>query len=288
MMGLRAAALLAAIALASCTTVGPRAPSSGEIARPADFHRDLDSFLARHVDAEGRVDYRTAQRDRADLDRYVALLARVSPDSHADWFPDAEDQLAYWINAYNASVLHLVLHAYPIASVRDVRPPAPLFFLPRVAGFFVFQRVTLGGEDIGLYDLENELIRRRFGEPRIHFALNCASLSCPRLPNRAFRPATLEAELEREARRFLAEARNAAVDVGEQRLRLSSIFDWYESDFVDWMKTTRPAEEPSLRGYVLLYLPQHRAEALRACTSCRVEFTPYDWGLNDRTPAGAD
>lgn len=288
MKELRTAVLLATILLAGCTTVGPRAPSSGELARPADFHRDLDSFLARHADAEGRVDYRAAQLDRADLDRYVALLERVSPDSHAHWFPEREDQLAYWINAYNASVLHLVLHAYPIASVRDVRPPAPLFFLPRLAGFFVFQRVTLGGEDIDLYDLENRVIRRRFGEPRVHFALNCASSSCPRLPTRAFRAATLEAELERETRRFLAETRNAAVDVDARRLRLSSIFDWYESDFVDWMEAERPAEESSLRGYALLYLPPERAEALRACAACRVEFAPYDWSLNDRTPPAAE
>jgi len=288
MNGVRATALLASILVAGCTTVGPRAPSTGELARPADFHRDFDTFLARHVDAEGRVDYRAARRDRADLDRYVALLARVSPDSHADWFPSEEERLAYWINAYNASVLHLVLHEYPIASVRNVRPPAPLFFLPRVAGFFVFQRVALGGEAINLYDLENDVIRRRFGEPRIHFALNCASLSCPRLPDRAFRAETLDAELDRETRRFLAETQNAAVDTARERLRLSSIFDWYESDFVDWMKTARPAEESSLRGYALLYLPPSRAEALRACTACRVEFAHYDWGLNDRQPPGAD
>jgi hypothetical protein len=123
---------------------------------------------------------------------------------------------------------------------------------------------------------------------RIHFALNCASLSCPRLPKRAFRAETLDAELDRETRRFLAEPQNASVDATRERLRLSSIFDWYESDFVDWMKVARPAEEPSLRGYALLYLPPSRAEALRACTACRVEFARYDWGLNDRQPPEED
>jgi len=282
------AALLLSSALFACTTVGPRAPVSGELPRPVDFHRDLDTFLARHVDGEGRVDYRAAQGDREDLDRYVALLARASPDNRADWFPTERDQLAYWINAYNASVLHLVLHHYPIASVRDVRSPAPLFFLPRVAGFFVFQRVALGGEPINLYDLENDVIRRRFREPRIHFALNCASLSCPRLPDRTFRAETLDAELEREARRFVADAQNVEVDSDRGRLRLSSIFDWYESDFTNWMEAMHPDEEPSLRGYVLLHAQPPRAEALRACTACRVEFIPYDWGLNDLQSAGAE
>jgi hypothetical protein len=94
-----------------------------------DFHADFDSFLRRHVEGRGRVNYhRAAVTDRIDLDRYIALRARVSPDSHPGWFPACEDHLACWINAYNASVLHLVLHDYPIDSVRDGGPPAPLFF----------------------------------------------------------------------------------------------------------------------------------------------------------------
>ena len=182
-------------------------------------------------------------------------------------------------------MIHLVLHYYPISSVRDIRPPVPLFFLPRLAGFFVFQRVTLGGRETSLRGLENGVIRGRFSEPRVHFALNCASRSCPRLPNRAFSPAGLDTELEREASRFVAERRNLRIDVAEQTLSLSSIFSWYEADFTDWVKRHRAGEDATLQRYLHPYLSKTQAAKLRACERCRVEFVPYDWGLNDRHAA---
>ncbi len=278
--------LIAVPLLASCASIGPRVPLPRSTATPPlDFHRDLDSFLRRHVDADGRVDYRAASVDRADLDRYVAQLARISPDSHRDWFPTDADRLAYWINAYNAFVIHLVLHYYPITSVRDIRPPVPFFFLPRLAGFFVFQRVTLGGRETSLRALEDGVIRGRFSEPRVHFALNCASRSCPRLPNRGFTPAGLDTELEREAGRFVAEERNVRIDVAGGTLFLSSIFRWYEADFADCVKGHRAGEEATLRRYLRPYLSETQAAQLHACARCRVEFVPYDWGLNDRHAA---
>ena len=272
--------------LASCASIGPRVPLPRSTATPAPgFYRDLDSFLRRHVDAGGRVDYRTASVDRADLDRYVAQLARISPDSHPEWFPTDADRLAYWINAYNASVIHLVLHYYPITSVRDIRPPVPFFFLPRLAGFFVFQRVTLGGRETSLRALEDDVIRGRFSEPRVHFALNCASRSCPRLPNRTFTSAGLDTELEREAGRFAAEERNVRIDVAGGTIFLSSIFSWYETDFTDWVKRHRPGEEATLQRYLPPYLSETQAAQLHACARCRVEFVPYYWALNDRHAA---
>jgi hypothetical protein len=281
-----AALLLVALTLlllAGCTTVGPRSESTGTYSGPADFHADFDSFLRRHVDDRGRVDYRAALADRADLDRYIALLARVSPDSHPDWFPGYGDRLAYWINAYNASVLQLVLHDYPIDSVKDVGPPVPLFFLPQLSGFFVFRQVTLGGEPVNLYQLENGVIRERFAEPRIHFAINCASIGCPRLPAEAFQPERLEQQLARETRRFVSESRNVEIDPTLRVVRLSSIFDWFESDFTDWVKWRRPSESPTLLSYVRLHASAEQAARLAACNDCEVEFIPYDWGLNDVT-----
>ncbi len=267
-----------------CATTAP-STSSGRDAGPppAPFsHELLDRVLQRFVDPEGRVDYEALAADRGDLDRYAALLAETSPDSHPGRFRDDASRLAYWIDAYNASVLVKVLEHYPIDSVTDVPRPLYAFFLPRLSGFFLFQPLRLGGDDTNLFALENLLIRRRFAEPRIHFALNCASSSCPKLPQRAFRAATLEEDLEREARRFVAEERNVRIDPEARVVELSRIFDWFEGDFVSHVERSRPEVEPSLRAYLEPLLAPEKARALAACADCEVRFRSYDWALNDR------
>jgi hypothetical protein len=267
----------------ACTSIEAPSPADAAAAPPTSTfdHSLFDGILQRHVDEHGRVDYSALQSDRADLDAYYGALARVSPDSHPQLFNDDDARLAYWINAYNASAMIAVLNDYPIESVKDVNPAA-LFFVPRVTGFFLLRRVTLGAKQTNLYDLENGIIRKRFAEPRIHFALNCASASCPRLPRRAFTADGLQAELERETRLFVSEPRNFGVDPDDQEIVLSAIFDWYEEDFVQWMKAEHPAAEPTLASYVRLQGPPERVHALDACQGCRIVFADHDWTLNDQ------
>ena len=244
-------------------------------------HADLDRFLQRSVDVNGTIDYASAQRSTADLDRYIRWLMETSPDSHPRLFPSSSDQLAYWINAYNAWVIRKVLDHYPIASVKDVHP-SWLFFVPKVAGFFVFETITLGGKETNLRALENEIIRERFADPRVHFALNCASRGCPKLPNRAFTAAGLDAELARETKRFLTDPARVRIDTHARRLFVSSIFKWYRSDFEDWMKREQPGKPASIQGYLATQLPGLAADGADSCMDCAVEFVEYDWGLNDR------
>ena len=245
-------------------------------------HTEFDHFLRRHVDEEGTIDYATVLGDRADLDRYRASLARTSPDSYPEIFETEAERLAYWLNAYNASVIGLVLDHYPMSSVRDLLPPWYLAFLPEGSGFFSLQRFTLGGHLTRLYSLEHSLIRKRFHDSRVHFALNCASASCPRLPVEAFVPERLEEQLKREQDLFLADPRNVRIDEDRRVVFLSSIFEWYESDFVDWPQEEFPDAEASLWTYLDLSLPYENATLLNACSDCRIEFIPYDWTLNDR------
>ena len=260
------------------TTTGGRwaGEGNGELFR----HEDFDRFLSRHVDTEGRVAYADAAHDRADLDRYLANLSETSPDSHPERFASEADALAYWINAYNAVVIDRVLAHYPLSSVQDVRGPWIARLLPEGAGFFVFETFPLGGRRTRLYSLENGLIRRRFHEPRIHFALNCASASCPRLPAEAFRGDRLETQLARETERFLAEPRNVEIDLVSRVIRLSSIFDWYTKDFAT--ASTPRRGDAILRAYLEAELDDESRERLAACGDCAVEFVPYDWSLNDR------
>lgn len=271
--------------LASCSTlVSPQPQLLAEAAgsTPAAFaHDDLDAVQRRHVDEHGNVDYAAMQRDSDAIERYYARIAAVSPDSHPGLFPTDAHRLAFWINAYNGTVLMSVTRLYPLASVQDVGVPWYLFFLPDTAGFFYLRQHLIGGERISLYDLENTIIRGRIDDPRIHFALNCASAGCPRLPDRAFRPESLDADLDRETRRFFAEPRNLTVDREQGTVRLSQILEWYASDFVDWLARHGDGET-SLLAYAARYAPEDVAAELRGRASgYRIEFTPYDWRLNE-------
>jgi len=271
--------------VAGCATTVEPPPA---LPAPGAFsHAELDRVQARFVDAHGLVDYRALAQDRADLDAYYRRVAGVSPRSHPRLFPEREDELAYWINAYNALVLVTVLEHYPIASVGDV--PAPLLLRPllwgnaSLAGFFVFRELRLGGETLNLYDLENEIIRS-YGEPRIHFAINCASLGCPELPQHAFHADRLDAELAREARHFFADPEKLRIDHEARAIRLSPILDWFEKDFTDWLEQERPGSGAELLDYVRLHLAPERRAELDAAREAgyTVHFLEYDWSLNDR------
>ena len=124
-----------------------------------------------------------------------------------------------------------------------------------------------------LYDLENKIIRKRFGEPRIHFAINCASIGCPLLPQRAFRPFDLDESLDRETRRFFAQPDKLRIDHEARRLELSSILKWFRDDFLD-------DDTPGLLDYVRRYVPPGRQAELDRARGYDLEFIEYDWGLN--------
>lgn len=260
---------LAALALGCASDIEPRPwlPEPG----PFD-HAELDLVQQRFVDDGGRVDYDGLSNDRKALDRYYLRLATTSPRNNPAVFPTREDELAYWINAYNATVLVTVLEHYPIDSVGDVKAPLMvrpfLFGKSRLAGFFYFQHVRLGGEKMSLYDLENKIIRG-YGESRIHFAINCASVGCPFLPQHAFHPTTLDADLDGETLRFFASPEKLLIDHEARVVWLSPILDWFREDFGG-----------NLLAYVHRYAsPERRAELDRAA-AYELRFMEYDWGLN--------
>jgi hypothetical protein len=232
---------------------------------------DLDHVLGRYVDEEGFVDYHGLAQDHARLDRYVEEMARVSPDSDPDRFPTTGDALAYWINAYNALMLRRVVEAWPVASVRDIRA---------LYGVFWRDKHRLGGRKLSLRGLENQIIRERFAEPRIHFAINCASRGCPALSRKAWRAETLEADLDAAARRFIANESNVRFDPERRLVELSSIFRWFDGDFIAWMESSGFEAPRGVLDYVLRYLPAERREAWGDPDDLRVEWIDYDWSIN--------
>lgn len=267
-----------------CTKIEPTTFTDEQVVEPRILsHASFDRLLQRFVDHEGRVNYSALKQDSRDLDQYYHLIATFSPDSHPDLFPSESHKLAYWINAYNATAIKTVLTYYPISSVLDVKPPAVFFFLSEKSGFFVFQRLTYGGKTTSLYYLGNGVIRERFQEPRIHFALNCAALGCPRLPRQAFSGEDLERQLDQETRKFLSEARNFRIDHSGKTIYMSSIFKWYEDDFLNWYQKNYSESKASLVNYIALYLTSDKAAELKEHgNQYALRFLPYDWGLNDK------
>jgi Protein of unknown function, DUF547 len=255
-----AAALFAAAAgLPGCSTL--TAPAAG---RPHDSTEPRQSWaqvLLRFVDEQGRVDFAALAREPADLDRYVAWVNAVGPASHPELFASPAQVLAYHLNAYNALAMHAVID--------EGIPPTLAGW--RKLSFFVLKRLQVAGRSVSLYGYENDVIRP-LKEPRVHFALNCMSVGCPRLPREPFDAARLDAQLERETRLFFSETRNLRVIEAERKVVLSEILSFYAEDFL--------AAAPSLVAYVNRY----RSPAMPA--DYQVVFTPYDWTVN-RQPVPA-
>lgn len=212
------------------------------------------NVLSRHVDDKGRIDFAAIGRDRADLDAYVAYIARVSPESEPRSFPTPQSKLAHYINAYNALAIYDVLASNYPPNLNDVK-----------VGFFYKNRFQVGGRYISLYALENQVIRP-MGDPRVHVALNCMARGCPRLPREPFEADRLDAQLDGQAKEFYNATRNVEPQPDKKTVRLSQILQFYTADF------TKKA--PSLIAYVNGY----REEKIPA--DWKVDFIPYDWNLN--------
>jgi hypothetical protein len=272
--------------LVGCTPIEPpTTPTVTEEKKTVFPHDSFNLVLQRFVNKSGKVDYSALKKDPHDLDLYYQLVAADSPDNHPDMFPTDNHKLAYWINAYNAAAIKTVITYYPIHTVLEVEPPALFFFLPDKSGFFVFQKTIFGGRAISLYRLENSIIRKRFPDPRIHFALNCASLGCPRLPRQAFSGKNIDEQLEMETRKFVAEERNFKIDNENKTIFLSEIFKWYKNDFLSWYNQNYPKKIAGLLNYIALYLTPEKANELKKIEkNYTLQFISYDWRLNDQVP----
>ena len=244
--------LLVAALLGGCSTLRATPPVTPLASDAAWSWNDV---LGRRVDEGGRVDFRGIAADRGPLEMVVARIGLSAPGNDPAAFPTRADALAFHVNAYNALAMYNVVRS---------GIPERLNLLDRVE-FFKLTSVVVGGQAISLYDYENDVIRP-LGEERVHFALNCMSVSCPRLPRGPFTAANLDGELDDATRLFLAEPRNVQVDDAGRVVRLSAIFDFYEADFLK--------RAPSLVAWVNRY----RAEPIPA--DYRVEFLPYDWTIN--------
>jgi hypothetical protein len=233
----------------------------------ADFsYADWNDVLEAYVDEDGLVDYAGLAADRQALDRFISSIETTGPKSDPDAFPTRDDQLAYYINAYNAHVFQGVLELGPDAKT-------VWGFTGTGLGFFVRMKVEVDGERMSLKSLEDDIIRDGFKDPRIHAALNCASIGCPKLPKVAFLPERLDEQLDAEMTKFVNEERNCKIDTAAGTATLSKIFDWFRKDFEEYQ-----AEHGG--GGLREYINRYRPADSQLSADLKIEFAKYDKGLN--------
>ena len=210
-------------------------------------HGTFSSLLTAYVDAQGKVNYEGLKRELPKLDAYLSELEKKTVAE--DW--SRSEKLAYWINTYNAFTIKLILNHYPVQSITNIAGGKP----------WDEKWITLGSRTYSLNQIENDIIRPQFNEPRIHFAVNCAARSCPPLANKAFTPTNLESLLEIQTKAFINNQKYNQITA--DRIQISKIFDWYGSDFKD----------------LVSFLNKYSVVAINA--DAKIEFSDYDWSLNN-------
>lgn len=272
----RYAAMAAVLTLAvnaaeagSAATVGVRVPPAQRIPVGQIEHDTWDRLLKEYVDSDGMVDYsawKASAADRRALLDYLRHLSAASFPSGAD----RDAKLAFWINAYNALTIEGILREYPTTSIRN--HTAKLF------GYNIWEdfKLLVGGEPYSLEQIEHEILRE-MGEPRIHFAIVCASIGCPPLRQEAYTADKLDQQLADNARAFFADRGKFRFDASRNAIAVSPILDWFAEDFGD-------SQAERLRT-IAPYLPGEQSRRLAKSGQARVNYLDYDWGINDQDRA---
>lgn len=209
-------------------------------------HTKWDQMLRANVSSNGNVNYKNFKAKEAQLDDYLKHLGENVPSSSAS----TAEKKAYWMNAYNAFTVKLIVKNYPLKSIKDVGNPWKIKF------------IELGGKTYDLNTIEHEILRK-MGDPRIHVGINCASKSCPKLHNKAFTAANVNAELDKLTKAFINDpSRNK---INANAVQLSKIFDWFKGDFTK-------------KGTLIEYLNKY--SKVKISSKAKISYLNYSWSLN--------
>lgn len=222
---------------------------------PIMSHDAWSVLLKQHVSEIGQVNYKGFVKDKSQLEAYLNTLSTHSPGSN--W--SNADKLAYWINAYNAFTVKLIIDNYPLKSIKDIGDGVTMINSPWDIKFF-----KIGGVDFDLNTIEHEILRKDFVEPRIHFAINCASYSCPNLRNEAFEVNRLEQQLEEQAFAFINNVDKNFITTSSTKV--SKLFSWFEGDF---------EKVAPIKKYLKKYNKALQEEN-------KMEYMDYIWALNEQ------
>jgi len=226
-----------------------------------DFdHSAYDLVLNDFVTGEGIVDYTSLSKKPENLNLYISELAKADADSLSNY-----EYLALMLNAYNAFTLKLIIEHQGIESIKDISS----------AKRWDDKRWRVGDKTLSLNEIEHDIIRKRYGEPLVHFALVCAAKSCPKLRNEPFTGSILLAQLKDQATHFLSQELNFKWDEQNNKVYLSEILDWFRYDFAD--------DENGALEYTLQYLNSEKAEQIRANKdNIKIKYISYDWSINGK------
>jgi len=219
-------------------------------------HGEWDVLVKKHVSKNGMVDYQGFLKDKKQLQVYLDKLSANRPTSK--W--SKNEKMAFWINAYNAFTVKLILDNYPIKSIKDIKRGIPF-----VNSVWDIAFIPMGKEKIDLNYIEHTILRKEFKDPRIHAAINCASFSCPLLRNEAYYASRLDEQLNDAMRRFVNDSQRNQLD--KSNIKISKIFSWFAGDF-------------KLNGSsVVDYLNKYAKK--RVQPNAKIDFLEYQWELND-------
>jgi hypothetical protein len=246
------------IAIITLSTIACQNPVPGMAGTTPPDHEPWNKLLKAHVSPTGIVDYKGFVNDKLKLEAYLKTISEQAPDRKT-W--SKNEQLAYWINAYNAFTVKLIVDNYPVKSIRDL---GPALKIPMIKDVWHYKFFKIGGQESSLDEIEHSILRKEFEEPRIHFAINCASVSCPPLLNEAFMSSKLEAQLEKVAKTFVNDkSRNK---ISTNAVEISSIFSWFKGDFTK-------------NGTVIDFLNKY--SAVKINSNAKVTHLDYNWNLNE-------
>lgn len=249
--------------LGFATGDSPKAPAPAR-------HGLFDAILHDYV-KNGRVDYRGLQND-ARLDAYLRQLQHTDPDT----FQNTRDQLAFWLNAYNAFTLKLIVDNYPLKSINELHFGG--LYIGTILKKTIWHKkfIQINGRKLSLNNIEHDILRKQFHDPRIHFAIVCASISCPPLREEPYEGFKVDEQLDDQGRRFFSESDKNRFDVENRIAYLSKILDWFAEDF-----GRNKAER--LRFISRFVAPDIAAALQSAPETWKVRHTAYNWNLNVAT-----
>lgn len=225
-------------------------------AQKAPSHQQWDKLLNKHVNTAGMVNYKGLKKDQSDLDAYLKTLSDNAPQS--SW--SENDQKAFWINAYNAYTVSLVLQHYPVKSIKDIAGKIYKINTPWDIKF-----ITIGGKKYDLNNIEHGILRKKYDDPRIHFALVCAAMSCPKLQRDAYTGAQINTQLDDAGKDFLNDKSKNRISA--DKAELSKYFSWYKGDFT---------KNGSLADFINKY------SQTKMNGNTKVSSIDYKWSLNEQ------
>lgn len=245
--------ICAVILFSSCLTGVPKGNKN------PITHDEWTTLLKKHVNNAGFVDYKGFIKDSVNLNKYLSKISANAPAT--SWSND--EKFAFWINAYNAYTVKLIVDNYPVKSIKDLAPKNAVIFINTSWDKKFF---SIGGQKMTLNTIEHKILRKRFDDPRMHFAINCASMSCPKLLNEAYEAKTIDKQLTEQAKDFLADKNKN--NISKDKPELSSIFDWFNKDFTKTGKTKI--------GFINQYAP------VKIDDNASLKYMSYDWSLNEQ------